>query len=225
MKRNFNIYNNCGRCLLGVRFNVGWFNVGVPKEFKVGRFNVAGPGLYTLGTIRFFHNKKFHKTINQLYKDKGRRATPVHFDENPIDGFSDLRDKLAIRTFFKKFIRKGGIYKFSLINKPHIFYIGSTLNFRQRFCKHTSTNALTYHYDLFHVFAKDCGWDKFKFEILEQIDDLSTLRDRENFYLSKYKPILNSLYKSGIVIHRDPNRTSKDWLKVTGYSDGFSFHS
>lgn len=153
MRKNFNIFNKCGRCTIGVRFNVG---------FKVGRFNVAGgfaaeTGLYTLGTIRFFHNKKFHKTINQLYKDKGRRATPVHFDENPIDGFSDLRDKLAIRTFFKKFIRKGGIYRFSLINKPYIFYIGSTSNFLQRFHKHTSINALVYHYDLFHLFAKDCG--------------------------------------------------------------------
>lgn len=215
MKKNFNIFNNCGPCTIGVGFNVG-FNVG----FKVGRFIVAGfaePGFYTLGTSRFFHNKKFHKAINQLYKDKGRRATPVQFDENPIDGFSDLRDKLAIRTFFKKFIRKGGIYRFSLINKPYIFYIGSTSSFLQRFHKHTSINALVYHYDLFHLFAKDCGWDKFKFEILEEIEDFNTLRERENFYLTKYEPILNTLYKSGIVVHKNSKVTTKDWLKVSGY--------
>ena len=200
MKKYLNIYNNkfVGRTL-GVRFNVG---------FNVGRFNVAG--LYSLGTIRFFHNKKFHKAINQLYKDKGRRAYPVHFDEYPLDGFSDLRDKLAIRTFFKKFIRKGGIYRFSLINKPNIFYIGSTSNFLQRFHKHTDSNALVYHYDLFHLFAKDCGWDKFKFEILEEIQDLNTLRERENFYLTKYEPILNTLYKSAIVVHKNSKVTTKD---------------
>lgn len=210
MKKTFNLYNNCGRCTIGVGFNLG---------FNVGRFNVAEHGLYTLGTIRFFHNKKFHRAINQLYREKGRRATPVQFDEIPIDGFSKLKDKLAIKDFFKKFIRKGGIYRFSLINKPYIFYIGSTSNFQDRFQKHTNINALIYHYDLFHLFAMDCGWDKFKFEILEEIKDLNTLRERENFYLAKYKPILNSLYKSAIVVHKDYKGYTKDWLKVSGYRD------
>lgn len=219
MKKYLNIYNNkfVGRSL-GVRFNVG-INVAVNVGFNVG-FSVVGCLFpFQPGGGRFFHNQKFHRTINQLYKNKGRRATPVHFDENPIDGFSDLKDKLAIRTFFKKFIRKGGIYRFSLINKPYIFYIGSTSNFLQRFHKHTSINAIIYHYDLFHLFAKDCGWDKFKFEILEEIEDLNTLRERENFYLTKYKPILNTIYKSGIVVHKNSKVTTKDWLKVTGYKN------
>jgi len=150
MKKFNNIYNNCGRCTIGVGFNVG-----VKVGFNVG-FNV-GCSL-PLHPERFFHSQKFHRTINQIYKaNKGRRFTLVPFEENPIDGFSKLRDKLAVRAFFKKFYRKGGIYRFTLINKPNIFYIGSTRNFYSRFCKHTAQNALLYHYDLFHITANDCG--------------------------------------------------------------------
>lgn len=137
MKKYLNIYNNkfVGRSL-DVRFNVG-FNVG---------FNVAC--YLPLHDGRFYHSQKFHRTINQLYKaNGGRRFSPVPFDEKPIDGFSDLKNKLAVKDFFKKFIRKGGIYKFSIINKPNIFYIGSTGNFYTRFLKHTSPNACDYYFD------------------------------------------------------------------------------
>lgn len=202
MMKNFNIYNNCGRCTIGVGFNVG---------VKVG-FNV---GFYTpffvCGFARLYHSSKFHRTIAQLYSaNNDRKTSLIPWAETPIDGFNDLRDKLAVKDFFKKFIRKGGIYRFSLINKPNIFYIGSTGNFYTRFLKHTNTNACDYNLDWFHYVGQTCGWDKFKFEILEVINDLKTRRDKESFLLQKYHPLLNSKYKSAIVIHRKTKHLNKD---------------
>lgn len=196
MKKYLNKNNKCGPCTIGVEFKVG-FNVG----FKVG-FNK-----------RLYHSSKFHRTIAQLYSaNNGRKTSLISFEETPIDGFSDLKNKLAVSAFFKKFVRKGGIYRFSLINKPNIFYIGSTGNFYTRFLKHTSPNVLEYHYDWFHYVGIICGWDKFKFEILEvaESEDLKTLRDRENLYLKKYYPLLNTKYKSATVIHRKVKHIKKD---------------
>jgi hypothetical protein len=50
------------------------------------------------------------------------------------------------------------------------------------------------------------GWNKFKFEILEIIDDLPTLRKRENYYLKTYYPLLNLKKTSQITIKRKPKR-------------------
>jgi len=212
MKKYLNIYNNkfVGRSI-GVRFNVG-FNVGFTTSSGCSLPLHAG-----VAGGRFYHNQKFHRAISQLYKaNGGRKFSPVPFDEKSIDGFSDLKNKLAVKDFFKKFIRKGGIYKFSLINKPNIFYIGSTGNFYTRFLKHTGPDALVYNFDWFHYIGQTCGWDKFNFEILEVWssgsvgEDLKTLRDKENFYLRKYYPLLNSKHKSAIVIHRKTKLISKD---------------
>jgi hypothetical protein len=201
MRKYFNIYNKCGPCTIGVEFKVG-FNVG----FKVG-FNK-----------RLYHSSKFHKNIAQLYSaNLGRKTSLVPWEETPIDGFSDLKNKLAVSAFFKKFIRKGGIYRFSLINKPNIFYIGSTENFYTRFLQHTKPDAYVYSWDNFHMLGHRVGWDKFQFEILEVADgkDLKTLRDRENFFLRKYHPLLNTKYKSAIVIHRKTKLISKDGEKIS----------
>lgn len=209
MMKNFNLYNNCGWCTIGVGFNVGFnvgrFNVG---RFNVGRFNVGGGGY----AARFYHSSKFHRTISQLYSaNNGRKTSLVPWEETPIDGFTDLKNKLAVSAFFKKFIRKGGIYRFSIINKPNVFYIGSTGNFYTRFLKHTNPNALNYNYDWFHFVGQTCGWDKFHFEILDVVEDIKTIRDRENYYLKKYHPLLNTKYKSaaGGVIHRKAKLTGE----------------
>jgi hypothetical protein len=145
MKNFNNINNKFGQCTIGVRFNVGRFNVG----FFTPLFGLRTKAGCVRGCeARFYHSSKFHRTIAQLYSaNHGRKISLVPFEETPIDGFSDLKNKLAISAFFKKFIRKGGIYRFSIINKPNIFYIGSTGNFYIRFLKHTSPNALKYNYD------------------------------------------------------------------------------
>lgn len=49
--------------------------------------------------------------------------------------------------------------------------------------------------DRFHKFANSICWDQFEFSIIE-ICDLSIQQDREDFYLQKYLPLLNTIFKS-----------------------------
>jgi len=74
---------------------------------------------------------------------------------------------------------------------PKVFYIGRTKDFHKRFKDHLSSNLK----DRFHKFANSIGWDQFEFSIIE-ICDLSIQQDRENFYLQKYLPLLNTIFKS-----------------------------
>lgn len=49
--------------------------------------------------------------------------------------------------------------------------------------------------DRFHKFANSTCWDNFEFFIIE-LCDLNIQEDRENFYLKKYLPVLNTIFKS-----------------------------
>lgn len=81
-------------------------------------------------------------------------------------------------------------YMFSYKKYPKVFYIGRTKNFHKRFKDHLSSNLK----DRFHKFSNSIGWDKFEFSIIE-ICDLSIQQDREAFYLQKYLPLLNTIFK------------------------------
>lgn len=49
--------------------------------------------------------------------------------------------------------------------------------------------------DKFHLFANLVGFCKFSFSIIE-VCDLNAQKERENFYLQKYLPLLNTVFKS-----------------------------
>lgn len=51
--------------------------------------------------------------------------------------------------------------------------------------------------DRFHAFANTIGWDKFEFSIIE-ICSLDMQQERENYYLEKYLPLLNTIFKSNL---------------------------
>ena len=68
-----------------------------------------------------------------------------------------------------------------------VFYIGRAKNFHKRFKDHLNTDLK----DRFHKFANSTGWDNFEFSIIE-LCDLNNQEDRENFYLQKYLPLLNT---------------------------------
>ena len=158
---------------------------------------------FNINFKRSHHNKKFHYHLKAIYAlRKGRRTTIVPFEETPVKSLQDLRSKEKCKEFFKGLYGKGGIYKFSLISKPNVFYIGSSRNIYKRFFQHTGKDAWLYHDDLFHDFASNIGWDKFKFEILEVLEELPALRTRENYYLQKYAPLLNMKLKSQISTKR-----------------------
>lgn len=147
-----------------------------------------------------------------LYKvHKGRKVPKIPFQEIPINEFRDLLNKTAIYDFFKNFKNKGGIYKFTLKNKPNIFYIGSTVNLYNRFKQHTKPDALAFNYDIFHVSASNFGWDKFYFEVLEIESDLFALRNKENILLQKYYPLLNQRYKASVTPLRKEKLLLAKW--------------
>jgi len=76
---------------------------------------------------------------------------------------------------------------------PNIFYIGRAKDFYKRFKDHVSSELK----DRFHKFANSTGGDNFEFSIIE-VCDLNIQEDRENFYLQKYLPILNTIFKSNL---------------------------
>lgn len=76
---------------------------------------------------------------------------------------------------------------------PTVYYIGRANNFQKRFKAHLNVN-LKYK---FHVFANTVGWDKFVYSIFE-ICSLDMHQERENYFLQKYLPLLNTIFKSNL---------------------------
>lgn len=80
-------------------------------------------------------------------------------------------------------------YKFD----PNIYYIGRAKNFQNRLKSHLKSTIT----DRFHKFGNLVGWDKFEFSIIE-ICELNTQQEREDYYLQKYIPVLNTIFKSNL---------------------------
>lgn len=150
--------------------------------------------------IRLYHNSSLHHSLSKLYiTQKGKKIPRKDFRHAPIQTLLDIQDKKTVSTFFKNPLikNKGGIYRFFLKKKPNIFYIGATSDFNTRFLLHVnSTGNPKHNTALFHLFARDVGWDKFNFQIVEIVDEIKYMRARENFYLKEHNPILNSNLKS-----------------------------
>ena len=85
----------------------------------------------------------------------------------------------------------GGIYIFKYKYDPLVYYIGRTSSFAARFKSHMVYKRL----DKFHVFANLVGWENFQVSIVE-ICKISELGSRENYYLQKYLPLLNTAFNS-----------------------------
>jgi hypothetical protein len=189
MKNNFKLYNA----------NFSLLTLGTKETFQPSY-------TFSLSFTRHYHSPKFHRSLIALYAVRGRKIPLRPFEEKPLQTCQDLRSKEAVSTFFKQFNGKGGIYKYTLINKPNVFYIGSTIDLWKRFKQHTAKDSGLYNDDVFHSFAVDVGWDKFEFAVLEIIIDLPTMRKRENYYLKSYSPLLNTKLTSTIKIKKTPKK-------------------
>lgn len=82
---------------------------------------------------------------------------------------------------------------FTYKSDPNIYYIGRAKDFQKRFKAHLNINLK----DRFHIFANTIGWDKFEFSIIE-ICSLDMHQEKENYYLQKYLPLLNTIFKSNL---------------------------
>ena len=76
---------------------------------------------------------------------------------------------------------------------PNIYYIGRAKYFHKRFKAPLNINLK----DRFHVFANAMVWDKFNFSIIE-ICGLDMHQEKENSYLQKYLPLLNTIFISNM---------------------------
>jgi len=117
----------------------------------------------------------------------------IQFSGDVFFTLTDLVNSPMILYFFKPLKGKGGIYMFRFKKDPNTFYIGRAKDFHRRFKDYLNSNLK----DRFHRFANSIGRDQFEFSIIE-ICDLSMQQDREDYYLQKYLPLLDTIFKSNI---------------------------
>nr|NP_074959.1 orf699 [Podospora anserina] len=127
--------------------------------------------------------------IKDLFKD--RIAPVVPFDSNLILVSCNLSDQKKKSEFLKQWGSKGGIYIMEYIHNPHIYYIGRTTLFKRRINNHIKADSNS----KFHAFLKLVGLEHFKFSIIE-ISSSSEQGIRENYYLQKFLPLLNTTFSS-----------------------------
>lgn len=129
-----------------------------------------------------------------MYKN---RVAPVKpFSDKVLISCPDLLDLEKRAEFFNNLKEiydydKGGIYIFQYNKDSLVYYIGRTSSFSARFKSHINHKTT----DKFHVFANLVGWSQFTVSIIE-VCDRSEHGLRENFYLQKYLPLLNSTFNS-----------------------------
>lgn len=132
--------------------------------------------------------------IKNLYAN--RVAKTIEFSEKVLISCSNILDLGERKEFFNKLKEiphsdKGGIYIFQYKYDSKVYYIGRTSSFDARFKTHIIRKVS----DKFHVFGNIVGWDKFNISVIE-ICDRNEQGKRENFYLQKYLPLLNSTFNS-----------------------------
>ena len=127
--------------------------------------------------------------VKELYKD---RLAPVKpFYEKVLATFSNILDNKERLDFLREWGDKGGIYFIQYKHDPLVYYIGRTVKFSNRLRSHIKHRKT----DKFHVFANVVGWDNFIIGIVE-ICGAKEQGIRENYYLQKFLPLLNSTFLS-----------------------------
>ncbi len=129
--------------------------------------------------------------IKDLFKD--RVAPVIPFDSNLILAICNLGNEEERSTFLKEWGSKGGIYIIEYKYNPLIYYIGRTTLIKRRINNHIKAESN----NKFHVFLSLIGIEHFKFSIIEICErNIVEQGKRENFYLQKFLPILNTTFSS-----------------------------
>lgn len=137
--------------------------------------------------------KSLHQSfIKELYKDRNAPVKP--FDREPILATCyNCLDKTIRSEFLKQWGSKSCIYLIEYKHDPLVYYIGRTTTFKRRFNNHLKADSGS----KFHIFLNLIGWEHFNISIVE-VCTLEVIGARENFYLQKYLPLLNSVFSSSI---------------------------
>lgn len=128
--------------------------------------------------------------IRELYKDREAPVKPFDRDLILATCFHCL-DKEKRSEFLKEWGSKSCIYIIEYKHEPLIYYIGRTTLFKRRFNNHLQTGTGS----KLHVFLKLVGWEHFNISIIE-VCSPEEQGARENYYLQKYLPLLNTTFSS-----------------------------
>lgn len=156
------------------------YSTGIPNKY-----NITGKRYYSSGLPEEL--KSLHSMyIKDLYKD--RYANVKSFEDNILATCEDVNNK---SEFVKKWGSVSCIYLIEYKHNPLVYYIGRTNLFKRRISNHLLANSN----NKFHLFIKLIGWEHFKISIIE-VKSATELGARENYYLQKYLPLLNTTFSS-----------------------------
>lgn len=90
-----------------------------------------------------------------------------------------------------EFPNGAGIYKLTCVNNDKV-YIGKSVNLYKRLCSHKNCEAKSKGKSVIHNAILKYGWESFKIEILEVVEDFDKLKDnsklleREEYYIELF---------------------------------------
>lgn len=157
-------------------------HIASSKRYYSTDFSKKDSNNLTIEELKLFH----HTIIKDLYKDRNAKVIP--FKDKVLATCEDINNK---SEFLKEWGSSSCIYLIEYKYDPLIYYIGRTSLFKRRFYNHLQANSN----NKFHLFLKLVGWEHFKVSIIE-IKPVTELGIRENYYIQKYLPILNTTYSS-----------------------------
>jgi len=179
-----------------VSLSIAYAKESEPNPFQHYRYNY--PKKYNKRGKRYYSTginesksieewKPLHSMyIKDLYKDRYANVKP--FEDKVIATCEDINNR-------SEFIKKGGsvscIYLIEYKHNPLLYYIGRTNLFKRRIYNHLQANSN----NKFHLFILLIGWEHFQFSIVE-VKPATELGARENYYLQKYLPLLNTTFSS-----------------------------
>lgn len=124
--------------------------------------------------------------IKDLYKDRNAIAKP--FDDKVLVTYNDIKNRSEL---VKKWGSVSCIYLIEYKYNCLVYYIGRTTLFKRRLNNHLQANTNS----KFHLFVNLVGWEHFKISIIE-ICSAPAQGAKENYYLQKYLPLLNTTFSS-----------------------------
>lgn len=127
--------------------------------------------------------------IKVLFID--RNAPVKYFDRPLIATCYHCLDKDKRSDFLKQWGSKSCIYIIQYKYNSLIYYIGRTTLLKRRFNNHLKADTGS----KLHVFLRLVGFEHFNFSIIE-ICTSEEQGERENYYLQKYLPLLNTTFSS-----------------------------
>ena len=96
-------------------------------------------------------------------------------------------------------MKVSGVYKITNL-ETNEYYIGSSVDVKKRWTTHKCSSFWKrYTNNKLYIAFQQYGLDKFKFEIIEETDNL---KEREQYYIDLLKPIYNDRKANGLDLER-----------------------